>query len=232
MASMSPWRDVPRPRYTPSLYDVFAADFTTGVAAGAAVKGAGVDTGAGAVSAGAGVEAGADRIDALDVAACATAVGATAVGATAVGATTVGATAVGATAVGGTAVGSTTVGDTVAGGTTVSDAETGVVPVAGSAGWTVATCAEGDGDTSDDFTTVVVTAGVATAPGVAAGDAAGSSTADDADNAETVRAADSPTAVRTLVAPVLARDALRGRRTAFSAAIRSAAGLVLAKPAA
>ena len=224
---MSPWRDVPRPRYTPSLYDVFAADFTTGVAAGAAVKGAGVDTGAGAVSAGAGVEAGADRIDALDVAACATAVGATAVGAT-----TVGATAVGATAVGGTAVGSTTVGDTVAGGTTVSDAETGVVPVAGSAGWTVATCAEADGDTSDDFTTVVVTAGVATAPGVAAGDAAGSSTADDADNAETVRAADSPTAVRTPVAPVFARDALRGRRTAFSAAIRSAAGLVLAKPAA
>ena len=219
---MSPWRDVPRPRYTPSLYDVFAADFTAGVAADATVKGAGVDTGAGAVSAGAGVEAGADRIDALDVAACATAVGATAVGATAVG----------ATAVGGTAVGSTTVGDTVAGGTTVSDAETGVVPVAGSAGWTVATCAEADGDTSDDFTTVVVTAGVATAPGVAAGDAAGSSTADDADSADTVNAPDSPTAVRAPAAPVPDRDALRGRRTAFSAAIRSAAGLVLAKPAA
>ena len=204
---MSPWRDVPRPRYTPSLYDVFATDFTTGAAAGAAVGGVDAGAGAGAVSVGAGVETGADCIGALDVAAC-------------------------ATAVNGTAAGSTTVGGTAVGGATAGDAEAKVVPVGGSAAWVVVTCAEADGDTSDVFTTVVVTAGVATAPGFATGDAAGSSTADDADSADTVNAPDSPTAVRAPAAPVPDRDALRGRRTAFSAAIRSAAGLVFAKPAA
>ncbi len=198
------------------MYDVFATDFTAGVAAGAAASaGAGVDTGAGVVSGGAGVDTGAACTGALGVAA----------------------------------------GDTTAGGTTAGDAETGAVAVGGSAAWIVVTCSDADDDTSDVFTTVVVTAGVdavmddgaaiavdppaaprltagvATAPGVATGDAAGSSTTDDADSAETVDAPDSPTAVRAPAAPVPARDALRGRRSALSAAMRSAAGLVLAKPA-
>ena len=222
MASMSPWRDVPRPRYTPSLYDVFATDFAAGAATGAAAgAGAAVDTGVGAVSVGAAVETGADGIGALGVAACVT-----------------------------------TADGTTAGGTIAGDAETGVVAVGGSAAWIVVTCAETDGDTSDVFTTAGVTAGVDAAmddgaaiavnppaaprltagvnaaSGVATGDIAGSSTTDDAERAGTVIAPDSPTPVRAPAAPVPARDALRGRRTALSAAIRSAAGLVLAKPAA
>ncbi|WP_411280347.1 hypothetical protein [Gemmatimonas sp.] len=59
--------------------------------------------------------------------------------------------------------------------------------------------------------------------------AAGNSVTDDAVMADTVAAPDSPAAVRAPTAP--ARDALRGRRSALSAAMRSAAGFVLAKPA-
>jgi hypothetical protein len=75
-------------------------------------------------------------------------------------------------------------------------------------------------------------AGVATALELLGTDAtAGASTTATAGVADTVDSPDSPATVRAPTAPAPARDALRGRRSALSAAMRSAAGFVFAKPA-
>jgi hypothetical protein len=74
---------------------------------------------------------------------------------------------------------------------------------------------------------------VATVPGAFAVGATddGASTTATAGMAGTVASPDSPAAVLAPAAPAPARDALRGRRSALSAAMRSAAGFVFAKPA-
>jgi hypothetical protein len=79
---------------------------------------------------------------------------------------------------------------------------------------------------------VATPAGVATALELFDSDAAaGASTTATAAVAGTIDPPDSPVAVRPPTAPAPTRDALRGRRSALSAAMRSAAGFVFAKPA-
>jgi len=125
----------------------------------------------------------------------------------------------------------------------VTGADTGALTTGGGAPSTVATVAAGletvaaAGDTA---TATVDRAGAgappadgATVPGTFAVGATddGPSTTATAGVAGTVASPDSPAAVRAPTAPAPARDALRGRRSALSAAMRSAAGFVLAKPA-
>lgn len=194
IASMSPCRDVPRPRYTPSLYVVLAAVLAAGAAAGGAGDGAGV------------------------VVAC---TGGGALGAAAGAATTGGVTATdtGALTTGGGAV------STVATGADTGVAPAGVETVAPAAGGPITAAFDGAG-------AVATPAGGATALDVLGSDAAaGASTTATAGVAETIDPPDSPAAVRPPTAPAPARDALRGRRSALSAAMRSAAGFVFAKPA-
>ncbi len=205
---MSPCLDVPRPRYTPSLYDVFAAGFAAGAAAGG---GAGVDTGA-------------DGAGALDTGVAITG------------------------ALGG-----------VTSGATTGSAVTGALTVDTNAASIVATCADTFCETTGTFTTVAVPGSVVdavcvfgantserlldstvgggatelvTAPGVVeAGTPTGSFTTDATGMDGTIGSPDSPAPVRAPAAPAPVRDALRGRRSALSAAMRSAAGFVFAKPA-
>ena len=190
IASMSPCRDVPRPRYTPSLYVVLPASLAAGGGAAGGATGAGVDAGAGAVCTGGG--------------ALAVTTGAATTG----GVTTTDAAAL---TTGGGAVSTVATGD---------DADS--VAAAGLA--TVALVA-GDPDTAtfDDAGAVARPAGVATALELLGTDAAAdASTTATAGVADIVVSPDSPAA---------ARDALRGRRSALSAAMRSAAGFVFANPA-
>lgn len=212
---MSPCRDVPRPRYTPSLYDVLAAGFAVGAAVGAA---AGAD---------AGVDTGADGAGALDTGAAITG------------------------ALGGVTSGATT-------GSAVTGALTGALTVDSDAASIVATCADAFGETTGTFTPVAVLGGVVDAVSVVAADTlarsldstvavvatelvtalgvveagtpTGTSTTDATGMDDTMDSPDSPAPVRAPAAPAPARDALRGRRSALSAAMRSAAAFVFAKP--
>jgi hypothetical protein len=137
------------------------------------------------------------------------------------------------------------------GGATIgcaTGADTGALTTGGGAVSTVATVATGvvaaglETVAAADATASVDGAGagagappadVATVPGAFAvgAPAAGASTTATAGVAGTVASPDSPAAVRAPTAPAPARDALRGRRSALSATMRSAAGFVLAKPA-
>ena len=200
---MSPCRDVPRPRYTPSLYVVLPAGLAAGTAGGAA--GAAAAGGA----AGAGVETGAETAG---------------TGAGALAVATGGATTGGVT---GADTGALTTGDDAV--STVATVATGVVAAG------LETIAAGDTATAtvDGAGAGAPPADGATVPGTFAvgAPAAGASTTATAGVAGTVASPDSPAAVRAPTAPAPARDALRGRRSALSAAMRSAAGFVLAKPA-
>ena len=143
-------------------------------------------------------------------------------------------TAAGAAATGGVAA--TVTGAFTTGGGAVSTVATGA-DTSGVAAAALETVALVAGDpvtvTFDGAGVVATPAGVATALGVlGANAAAGASTTATAGIAGTVAASpDPPAAVRAPAAPAPARDALRGRRSALSAAMRSAAGFVFAKPA-